>query len=84
MLELEMFLTENVLARAPHRHMVFCIPKILRKYFYWNRECLTDLSRIAWKTLKIFFAGTLNKKGIPGGVQVIETHGEYLNQHPSC
>jgi hypothetical protein len=40
--------------KVPHRHFVFSIPKILRRYFLYNRKLLADLSRCAWDSLKVF------------------------------
>jgi len=82
MLQQEMFLTEYVLKFIPHRHFVFAIPKLLRKNFYWHRESLSDLSRIAWKTVNEFMTRTMNKKGVPGSIQSIATSGEFQNLNP--
>ena len=49
----EMLCTE-VLKKIPHRHFVFSIPKILRRYFLYDRKLLPKLSRCAWETLKEF------------------------------
>ncbi|MEO8084787.1 MAG: hypothetical protein ABI780_13265, partial [Ardenticatenales bacterium] len=40
----------NLLAPAPHRQMVFVLPKRLRPYFRWRRKLLGDLARIAART----------------------------------
>ncbi|MBU1745768.1 MAG: hypothetical protein KJ649_12865 [Proteobacteria bacterium] len=40
--------------QIPHRHFVFSIPKILRRYFLYDRKLLADLSRSAWESLKAF------------------------------
>jgi len=42
------WLCEEVLKAIPHRHFVFSIPKILRRYFLYDRKLLSDLSRCAW------------------------------------
>lgn len=44
----------DVLKKIPHRHFVFSIPKILRRYFLYDRKLLADLSRCAWESLKVF------------------------------
>ena len=49
------WLCEEVLKAVPHRHFVFSIPKILRRYFLYDRKLLSDLSRCGWETLKEFF-----------------------------
>jgi hypothetical protein len=44
----------DVLKKIPPRHFVFSIPKILRRYFLYDRKLLADLSRSAWESLKVF------------------------------
>ncbi len=48
------WLCMDVLKKIPHRHFVFSIPKILRRYFLYDRKLLADLSRCAWESLKVF------------------------------
>jgi hypothetical protein len=81
-LELEQLLVDEILREVPMRHIILTIPTRLRKNFVWHRECLNDLSRIAWKTLKEFFQTTLKTDGTPGAVQSIETGGQYLDVNP--
>jgi hypothetical protein len=38
------WLCMDVLKKIPHRHFVFSIPKILRRYFLYDRKLLADLS----------------------------------------
>jgi len=45
----------NPIKSVPHRHFVFSIPKILRRYFLYDRKLLSDLSRCGWESLKVFF-----------------------------
>ncbi len=42
------WLCMDVLMKIPHRHFVFSIPKILRRYFLYDRKLLAALSRSAW------------------------------------
>jgi len=42
----------EVIKKGPHRHFVFSIPKILRRFFLYDRSLLSGLSRCAWETLK--------------------------------
>jgi Zn ribbon nucleic-acid-binding protein len=82
-LEMEEHLVNDVLLDVPHRHMIFTIPKRLRKNFYWHRECLNDLSRFAWQVIKSFMKETLGvEAGVPAAVQSIETTGQYLDLNP--
>ena len=58
---------EEVLKDVPHRHFVFSIPKILRRYFLYDRKLLSDLSRCAWETLKEFFKESVpEENAVPG------------------
>ncbi len=55
-------LKETVLYPVPHRQYVFSIPKILRKFFLYDRILLDKLSQCASKSLKMFLQLTLGKK----------------------
>jgi hypothetical protein len=73
------WLCEEVLKAVPHRHFVFSIPKILRRYFLYDRKFLSDLSRCGWESLKEFFKETVPEKGaVPGAVVAISTFGVFL------
>jgi len=39
------WLCMDVLKKIPHRHFVFSLPKILRRYFLYDRKLLAGLSR---------------------------------------
>jgi hypothetical protein len=72
-------LKETVLYPVPHRQYVFAIPKILRKFFFYDRKLLGRLSQCAVKSLTKFFQLTLGKKtGIPGVIVAIQTFGDYV------
>ncbi len=76
-------LKETVLYPVPHRQYVFSIPKILRKFFLYDRKLLGKLSQCAVKSLTKFFKLILGKKtGIPGVVVTIQTFGDYVRWHP--
>ncbi|MEA3360568.1 MAG: transposase [Thermodesulfobacteriota bacterium] len=71
---------------APHRHVVFSIPKILRRYFLYDRKLLSDLSRCGWEALKAFYTtGVRDPKAVPvedpvfsgGAVVAIQTFGDF-------
>jgi hypothetical protein len=73
------------LKRVPHRHFVFSIPKILRRYFLYDRSLLSDLSRCAWEALKVFFQETVPQgDAVPGVVIAIQTFGDFLGFNPHC
>ena len=48
------WLGRDALEKIPHRHFVFSIPEILRRYFLYARKLLADLSRCARESLQIF------------------------------
>ncbi len=77
------WLCGNVLKKVPHRHFLFSIPKILRKYFLFNRGLLKELSKISWEILKHYYQNTCRKTGgIPAAVAVIQTLGDFLGFNP--
>lgn len=76
------FLRASVLEQVPHRHVVFSLPKFLRRYFLYNRKLLGGLSRCAWKCLKLFLAAACPGETIPGAVVSIQTFGDLLTFHP--
>lgn len=76
-------LKETVLYPVPHRQYVFSVPKILRRFFFYDRKLLGKLSQCAVKSLTKFLQLTLGKKaGIPGVIVAIQTFGDYARWHP--
>ena len=83
MVELGEWLCSDVLKKVPHRHFVFSIPKILRKYFLFNRGLLKELSKISWEVLKHYYQNTCRtSEGMPAAVAVIQTFGDFLRFNP--
>ncbi len=77
------WLCEEVLKAVPHRHFVFSIPKILRRYFLYDRKLLSHLSRCGWEALKAFFQETLfENDAVPGAVIAIQSFGDFLGFNP--
>ena len=77
------WLCGNVVKAVPHRHIVFSIPKILRRCFLYDRKRLTDLSRCGWESLKAYFTSCSKQKDtLPGAVIAIQTFGDLLGYHP--
>ena len=75
----------KVLRKVPHRHFVFSIPKILRRYFLYDRSLLSELSRCVWESLRMFLRETVPQRGaVPGAVIAIQTFGDFLGFHPHC
>ncbi|MBL7218168.1 MAG: transposase zinc-binding domain-containing protein [Desulfobacteraceae bacterium] len=72
------WLCQEVVKAVPHRHAVLCIPKILRRYFLYDRSLLSDLSRCGWESLKAFYTtGIRDQKAVPGAVVAIQTFGDF-------
>lgn len=80
----EWFLDELALT-VPHRHIVFSIPKLIRRCFLYNRKLLAELSRVAWETLKEYMTGSmLVNSSLPGCACSIQTFGDFLGFNPHC
>jgi hypothetical protein len=79
------WLCEEVLKAVPHRHFTFSIPKILRRYFLYDRNLLSELSRYAWDSLDVFLLSLPpQQETAPGAVIAIQTFGDFLNFNPHC
>ena len=77
------WLCEEVLKAVPHRHFIFSIPKLLRRYFLYDRRLLFELSRCGWETLKAFFQETVpEEEAVPGAVIAIQSFGDFLGFNP--
>jgi hypothetical protein len=75
----------DVLKKIPHRHFVFSIPKILRRYFLYDRKLLAGLSRSAWESLKVFLQDAVHENvPVPGAVIAVQTFGDFLGFNPHC
>ena len=61
------WLCQEVVKAVPHRHVVMSIPKILRRYFLYDRKILSGLSRCGWETLKVYYTTDRRpKNAVPG------------------
>ncbi len=79
------WLCQQVIKAVPHRHFVFTIPKILRRYFLYDRILLSELSRCVWESLKAFLQAVVpEKNAIPGAVIAIQSFGDFLGFNPHC
>jgi hypothetical protein len=75
----------EVLKKVLHLHFVFSIPKILRRYFLYDRSLLSGLSRCVWESLRMFLGETVPQRGaVPGAVIAIQTFGDFLGFYPHC
>jgi len=79
------WLCSNVVKKVPHRHIVFSIPKILRRYFLYDRKLFADHSRCTWDALKVFLQEAVpEKEPVPGAVIAVQTFGDFLGFNPHC
>jgi hypothetical protein len=77
------WLCMEVLKKVPHRHFILSIPKILRRYFLYDRKLLSSLSRCAWEALKEFYQVLVDKnESVPGAAVAIQTFGDFLGFNP--
>jgi hypothetical protein len=73
----------EVLKKVSHRHFILSIPKMLRRYFLYERSLLLDLSRCAWKSLKDFYQVLVDEdQSVPGDSTAIQTFGDFLGFNP--
>jgi len=78
------WLCEEVLKAVPHRHYTFSLPKIIRRYFLYDRGLLRELSHCVWESLKTFLGMVFPEDAIPGAVIAVQTFGDFLNFNPHC
>lgn len=78
------WLCHEVVKAVPHRHVVLSIPKILRRFFLYDRKLLSELSRCGWEALKALYgAGVRDPKAVAGAVVAIQTFGDFPDKfHP--
>ena len=77
------WLCEEVIKAVPHRHFILSIPKILRRYFLFDRKLLSEMSRCGWESLKDFFQETTPEEGaVPGAAVAIQSFGDFLGFNP--
>ena len=69
-----------MLRKVFYRRVVFSIPKILRRYFLYNQDLLSYLSRRASESPKLFLRQAMPEKNpIPGAAIAIKTFGDSFN-----
>lgn len=66
-----------------HRHAVFSIPEELRRYFYWNRELLKELSDRVAGVIQYWYQNKSKKRDYQVGIiTVVHTFGRDLQFNP--
>jgi hypothetical protein len=54
--------------------VVFSIPKIVRRYFLYDRKLLSNLSRCGWEWLKLYFKEAITgKRAVAGAVIAMQS-----------
>ena len=68
---------------APHRQLVFTIPKRLRLACRFDRRLLGKLARCAWLATRDVYRQALGRNDVtPGLIAGIQTFGELIHFHP--
>ncbi|MFC0613628.1 transposase, partial [Scopulibacillus daqui] len=74
---------QEMIFNVPHRHMVFTIPKELRRVFYKDRKKLNELSKQVAEVFKFYYDRKSKKRHLKVGViTVIHTFGRDLKFNP--
>ena len=73
---------EELILDAPHRQVVFTIPKMLRIYFKYNRSLLSGLCLCGKEALLKYFKAVAGRELTPGIIAVIQSYGSRINLHP--
>lgn len=83
-IEFAQWLSAHVLKAVPHRHLVFSIPKILRRYCLFDRKRLADLSRCGWESIKLYLQESISlPDAVASAVVATQTFGEFPDSfHP--
>jgi len=80
--EFGQWLCEAGIKAVPHLHLVMGIPKVLRRYFMYDRNLLSELSRCGWESLKAYFRlVSRDPKAVPG-VAVARPSGIFWGSIP--
>ena len=76
------FVSEQILAAVPHRHVVLSLPRRLRPFFR-RRSRLSRLARLAYETIKeLLQTAAGNRHAVPGAVACLQSAGDLLDWHP--
>jgi hypothetical protein len=82
-LEFAEFVNAEVLEQVPYRHVVFTVPKALRRAFLRDRNLLHELGRCAWATLCRGLSVAVNdRQARPGALLSRAPSGDLGNPHP--
>jgi len=74
---------QELIFDVPHRHMVFTIPKEIRKIFFEDRKKLNELSKEVAQVFQFYFQRKSKKRNLQVGViTVIHTFGRDMKFNP--
>lgn len=74
---------QEMIFNVPHRHMVFTIPKEIRKVFFEDRKKLNELSKEVAEVFQFYFKRKSKKRDLKVGViTVIHTFGRDMKFNP--
>jgi hypothetical protein len=76
------WMREKLVLDAPHRQVVFTVPKMLRIFFKYKRQFLREPCQTAVQALLKFFLAVTGTKLVPGVVASIHIFGQKINFHP--
>jgi len=79
-------MVEEVLPEVPYAGVVFTIPKMLRRFFLWDRSLYGELCRCAYAATRRFFEAQFPslERAVPAMVAAPQSWGSLLNHHPHC
>ena len=73
-------LQDKTLLPFIHKHVVFTIPKRLRRYFLFDRELISELYQASWHAYNDFLTSIL--PGKTAAVIALHSAGSFLEWHP--
>jgi plasmid rolling circle replication initiator protein Rep len=74
---------QEMIFNVPHRHMVFTIPRELRKIFFQDRKKLNELSKQVAEVFQFYYRRKSKKRDLQVGIiTVIHTFGRDLKFNP--
>lgn len=73
----------ETIINVSHRHVVFTVPEELRKYIYWNRKLLKEMSDAAAEVIQgYYYEQAKSREYEVGVITVVHTFGRDLGFNP--
>ena len=73
---------EELVREVPHQHVVVGLPKMLRPYFKYRRQLLTDLAGWVYECMRELMSGLASEAVRPGVVMTLQPAGNLLDLNP--